>query len=204
MPVIACTYTYIVCDRYTHPLHHTDGDLARSPMLARRSPLLSCRSPLLLLAVWTTAGHGLNIEAGTRRAVLKGAAALAASALPVLGNGAPAFAYAGDGSMSKEEVERKAESLTPFQKAISLSAATERPFSGTTTNGYAHDNKKKGVYVGAISGTPLFESGAKYDSGTGWPSFYAAVPGGVIERLDPEDLKDKRRAKMMGGIRTEV
>ena len=106
--------------------------------------------------------------------------------------------------MSKEEVERKAESLTPFQKAISLSAATERPFSGTTTNGYAHDNKKKGVYVGAISGSPLFESGAKYDSGTGWPSFYAAVPGGVIERLDPEDLKDKRRAKMMGGIRTEV
>ena len=99
---------------------------------------------------------------------------------------------------------RKAEALTPFQRAISLSAATERPFSGTTTNGYAHDNKRRGVYVGAISGAPLFQSGAKYESGTGWPSFYAAVPGGVIERLDPEDLKDKKRARLMGGVRTEV
>ena len=110
-----------------------------------------------------------------------------------------------DGSMSKEEVVRIAdERLTPFQRAISLSAQTERAFTGQTTNGYYHDNKKKGTYIGAISGAPVFESSAKYDSGTGWPSFYAAVPGGVIERLDPEDLADKRRARMMGGVRTEV
>ena len=106
--------------------------------------------------------------------------------------------------MSRDEVLAKAEKLTPFQKAISLSAATERAFTGTTTNGYSHDNKKRGVYVGAISGSPVFQSSAKYESGTGWPSFYEAVPGGVIERLDPEDLKDKKRARMMGGVRTEV
>ena len=106
--------------------------------------------------------------------------------------------------MSKEEVLQKAESLTSFQKAVSLSAQTEMSFTGKTTNGYGWDNKKKGTYVGAISGAPLFSSEAKYDSGTGWPSFYAAIPGGVIERQDPEDLRDKRRAKMMGGVRVEV
>ena len=68
----------------------------------------------------------------------------------------------------------------------------------------AGDNKKKGTYVGAISGQPLFSSETKYDSGTGWPSFYDAIPGGVIERQDPGDLADKRRAKMMGGVRVEV
>merc|ERR1712046_477113 len=75
---------------------------------------------------------------------------------------------------------------------------------GKTTNGYGHDNKKKGTYVGAISGAPLFESSTKYDSGTGWPSFYAAVPGSIIERKDPGDLADRVRARMMGGVRMEV
>merc|ERR1719201_172906 len=106
--------------------------------------------------------------------------------------------------MSKEEVEALAEKLTPFQRAISLQAYTERSFTGKTTNGFAHDNKKTGTYVGAISGKPIFESSTKYESGTGWPSFYAAVPGSVIERADPDDLADKTRAMLMGGVRTEV
>merc|ERR1719152_193420 len=121
-----------------------------------------------------------------------------------MANHQAANAYAGEGTMSREDVLRAAEKLTPFQRAISLSAATEQSFTGTTTNGYPHDNKKKGTYVGAISGAPVFESATKYDSGTGWPSFYAPVPGSVIERLDPGDLADKKRARRMGGVRTEV
>ena len=64
-----------------------------------------CRRPmLLLLAAWTTAGRALRVDGANRRAVLKGAAALASSALPALGNGSPALAYAGEGTMSREEV----------------------------------------------------------------------------------------------------
>ena len=105
-----------------------------------------------------------------------------------------------DGSLPKEEVLRAAEKLTDFQRAISLDAATERSFTGKTVNGYAWDVKEKGTWVGALSGKALFESETKYDSGTGWPSFSAPVPGGVIERLDPGDLADARRALMMSSI----
>ena len=141
--------------------------------------------------------------AASRRVVIANAGS-ALGALAAAAQAAPAGAYAGEGTMSKEDVLKAAESLTPIQKAISLNALTERPFGGKTTNGFGHDNKKEGVYVGAISGKPLFESSTKYDSGTGWPSFYAAVPGSVIERQDPDDLKDRTRAMMMGGVRIEV
>lgn len=50
--------------------------------------------------------------------------------------------------------------------------------------GYPHDNKKQGMYVSAIGGLPLFSSDTKFDSGTGWPSFYAPV--------DPEHVKEVR------------
>lgn len=162
-------------------------------MRARRSALLACISCCLV-------ARTVAIGAVSRRAVMRYALAAASSASVSM----PALAAAGDGTMSKEEVEKVAATLSPFQRAISLSAATERPFSGQTTNGYAHDNKKEGSYVGAISGKPVFTSATKYDSGTGWPSFYAPVPGAVIERLDPDDLANPGRAMMMGGVRTEV
>ena len=54
-------------------------------------------------------------------------------------------------------------------------AGTERAFTGKTVNGYGHDNKEDGVYVSAVSGLPLFDSKAKFDSGTGWPSFWAPI-----------------------------
>ena len=47
------------------------------------------------------------------------------------------------------------------------------------------DNKRKGVYVGSVGGLPLFTSDCKFDSGTGWPSFWAPIdPAHVIEIKD--------------------
>lgn len=96
--------------------------------------------------------------------------------------------------MSRAEVAEAAAKLTPFQRSVSLDANTEFAFTGTTTNGYAHDNKKAGTYVGALSGLPLFSSEQKYDSGTGWPSFWAPIDEAhVILRNDPADLQRKAR-----------
>jgi methionine-R-sulfoxide reductase len=60
--------------------------------------------------------------------------------------------------------------LSPQQFDILRSSATERPFCGTLL-----DNKKKGVYTCAGCGLPLFSSDSKFNSGTGWPSFFQPI-----------------------------
>ena len=60
--------------------------------------------------------------------------------------------------------------LTPEQYAVARSQGTERPFCGIF-----HDNHKTGVYSCVGCGLPLFRSDAKFDSGTGWPSFFQPV-----------------------------
>jgi peptide-methionine (R)-S-oxide reductase len=60
--------------------------------------------------------------------------------------------------------------LTPEQYEIMRKKATEPPFSGEH-----HNSKQKGVYCCVACGLDLFGSGTKFDSGTGWPSFWAPV-----------------------------
>jgi len=60
--------------------------------------------------------------------------------------------------------------LTPEQFAVARAHGTERPFCGTLL-----DNKKTGVYTCICCGLPLFASNAKFDSGTGWPSFFQPI-----------------------------
>ena len=60
--------------------------------------------------------------------------------------------------------------LTPEQFRFARGKGTERPFCGSLL-----DNKRQGVYFCVCCGLPLFASGGKFNSGTGWPSFFRPV-----------------------------
>ena len=80
--------------------------------------------------------------------------------------------------VQKTEAEWKAE-LTDAEFYVLRKAATENPFTSELL-----DNKKKGTYVCAACGTPVFKSETKFDSGTGWPSFYKEIEGNVSYDVD--------------------
>merc|ERR1719313_2683833 len=87
--------------------------------------------------------------------------------------------------MSKEEINDAIKDLSELSVKVTMNAGTERAFTGKTVNGYAHDNKEDGVYVSAVGGLPLFDSKAKFNSGTGWPSlFMPFAPDHVVEKVD--------------------
>jgi len=69
--------------------------------------------------------------------------------------------------------------LTPEQFAVLRKEHTER--AGTSP---LNGEKRKGTYVCAGCDLPIFRSETKYDSGTGWPSFYAFIPGALGTRTD--------------------
>ena len=80
--------------------------------------------------------------------------------------------------------------LTPDQYHVLREKGTERAFTGKYT-----ENKANGVYACAACGQELFSSDAKFDSGSGWPSFYAPVD---------EDSVEEERDNTHGMVRTEV
>ncbi len=69
--------------------------------------------------------------------------------------------------------------LTPAQQKIAFEQGTERPGTGSHL-----DEKRPGVFVDLLSGAPLFRSDTKFDSGTGWPSFFNPLPGALTEHVD--------------------
>ena len=91
-------------------------------------------------------------------------------------------------------VERSAEewkqSLTPEQFQVARCGGTERAFTGAYWN-----NKATGMYHCVCCGAPLFSSETKFDSGTGWPSFWDGVSSEAI--TTKEDLTH-------GMVRTEI
>lgn len=72
-----------------------------------------------------------------------------------------------------EELRRR---LSPLQYEVTQHAGTERAFTGTYWD--CHD---EGVYRCVVCDAPLFSSATKYESGTGWPSFWEAVDEGAVE-----------------------
>ena len=77
--------------------------------------------------------------------------------------------------------------LTAEQYKVTRKAGTERAFSGE----YA-DTKEKGTYTCVCCGLPLFASDTKFDSGTGWPSFYQPIGKGAVEEKDDSGWFMKR------------
>ena len=71
--------------------------------------------------------------------------------------------------VEKSDADWRAQ-LTPEQFRVARSQGTERPFCGTLL-----DNKQDGVYACVCCGLPLFASNAKFESGTGWPSFFQPI-----------------------------
>lgn len=69
--------------------------------------------------------------------------------------------------------------LTPEQKKIAFESGTERPFTGSHL-----DEKRSGSFVDPVTGAALFRSDTKFDSGTGWPSFFNPVKGAITEHVD--------------------
>ncbi len=69
--------------------------------------------------------------------------------------------------------------LTPEEYKVLREKATEMPFSGKLLH-----EKRSGMYKCKVCGNDLFKSDAKFDSGTGWPSFDEAIPGAVKQILD--------------------
>ncbi len=91
------------------------------------------------------------------------------------------------GKLAEEELKNK---LTPQQYQVTQNCGTEEPFKNEYWN-----NKKEGIYVDVVSGEPLFSSRDKFDSGTGWPSFFKPLePGNIVDKTDTS----------LGMIRTEV
>jgi peptide-methionine (R)-S-oxide reductase len=87
--------------------------------------------------------------------------------------------------------EELRERLTPQQYEVTRRAGTERAFTGEYWD--CHDD---GTYRCVCCGEPLFSSEAKYDSGTGWPSFHSPVaPGVVAEAVDASHGMVRTEAK---------
>jgi len=80
--------------------------------------------------------------------------------------------------IQRTEAEWK-QSLPEPQFAVLRKEATERPFSSAL-----NDEKRAGVFVCAGCTLPLFTSQMKFDSGTGWPSFFTSIPGHLATKQD--------------------
>jgi peptide-methionine (R)-S-oxide reductase len=92
--------------------------------------------------------------------------------------------------LSPEQRQRLAQRLTPEERHVLLDHGTEPPFCGTLL-----DNKQAGTYVCRLCELPLFTSGTKFESGTGWPSF--------TQPFDPDHIRELRDTSMWM-VRTEI
>lgn len=92
--------------------------------------------------------------------------------------------------LTKEEMEQLKAKLNKESVNVCFFKGTEAPFTGKYW-----DNHDRGTYQCVVCGTPLFSSETKFESGTGWPSFFQPVSKGTIKE-EPD--------RSFGMVRTEV
>ena len=85
--------------------------------------------------------------------------------------------------VNRSDAEWRAQ-LTPEQFRVARGRGTERAFSGEYW-----DHHADGIYRCVCCGTPLFDAGTKFESGTGWPSFYAPIDPGNVRNVDDRSLR---------------
>ena len=83
--------------------------------------------------------------------------------------------------LGEAERSKLAAGLTAEERHVILDHGTERPFCGTLLN-----NKQAGMYVCRLCSLPLFKADAKFESGTGWPSFYQPYDADHIAEIIDE------------------
>ena len=94
-----------------------------------------------------------------------------------------------DYKVTKSDAEWR-ELLGPQKYSILRQAGTERPFTGALL-----DEKREGTYTCAACDAPLFKSDTKFESGSGWPSFWAAVDPDAVQLISDRSF---------GMVRTEI
>lgn len=87
----------------------------------------------------------------------------------------------------RKSEEEWARELTPEQFKVCRKKGTERPFTGKLW-----DSKTPGTYVCACCGNPLFDSGTKFESGTGWPSFWEPIADDAVATKEDHSLLMRR------------
>jgi peptide-methionine (R)-S-oxide reductase len=92
--------------------------------------------------------------------------------------------------LSDDRVHALAADFTPEERHVILHQGTERPFCGLFL-----DNKKAGTYVCRLCGLPLFASDSKFNSGTGWPSFFRPFDPDHVKNLE-DDSHGMRRVEI--------
>ncbi|MBI5532872.1 MAG: peptide-methionine (R)-S-oxide reductase MsrB [Deltaproteobacteria bacterium] len=96
---------------------------------------------------------------------------------------------------SQQEIAERKKQLSPDQFKVTQQQGTEAPFRNPLWNNHA-----PGIYVDIVSGEPLFSSKEKFESGTGWPSFYRPLdPQRIVEKHDDSYGMDRVEVRSKSG-----